>query len=79
MWWISLFLPIAAEGFFLYVQRRDIKELRKYLEGIHNVAHETLERDTGWEEAAPGDGDIHSRYNAVKQALVAVRALTRQS
>jgi len=77
-WHIMSTVVVAIEGFFLYLQWRDRKELRKYLGRVHDIAHETLERDKNWREDNPADGDIHSRYNASKQTLVAIRALTRK-
>jgi len=78
MWWILTILPIAAEGFYIYVQRRNINETKGHLKKVHTIAYEALQRDKDWKENDPGCGDIHARYNAVKQALMDIRGITRE-
>jgi len=78
MWWLITLLPILAEGFFLYVQRRNINETKGLLKKVHTIAYESLQRDKDWKEDDPSCGDIHARYNAVKEALIAIRGITRE-
>lgn len=60
----------------LYIQLRDKKELWDRLARIHDMAHETIQRDTDWKDK---DGDIHSQYSVMKTTVWNIRAITRKT